>query len=162
MATLLRKLRGMVGIGALWAAVWAPLGLGIATAQLLSSGFGLPPADLVLALLVSGLQNGFAAGFLFSGGLGLVYRHRSFDDIRLGAAGAVGAVAGILVPAGSIAVMAMSGFALIQAWSVFTALAFGGAVGAATAIGSLKVAQAAPETLPPGREAPKALPTHES
>jgi hypothetical protein len=69
---------------------------------LLASGFGPPPLDLLLVLVLSGARNGFLAGFLFAAGLGLLYRSRGFADLRPMGMGIIGAVAGMLLPAGAI------------------------------------------------------------
>lgn len=141
---ILRKLRGMFGIGVFWAVVWAPIGLAMATIQLFTSGFGLPTAALAVGVLKSGLMNGFATGFLFSGGLSLVYRRRSFADIRPSVIAGIGALAGAIPPLGVMSVtLAWSAFSIPLA-AIVMAIGFGGSLGAATALGALKLAQAAP------------------
>jgi hypothetical protein len=119
----------------------------MATVQLLSSGFGLPPVELAVGLLTSGLMNGFATGFLFSGGLSLVYRRRSFADIRPSVIAGIGALAGMIPP--------LAAMSLTLAWTAFSipllaivmAIGFGGSLGAATALGALKLAQSAPASI---------------
>ena len=144
---ILRKLRGMFGIGVFWAVVWAPIGLAMATIQLLSSGFGLPPVELAVGLLMSGLMNGFATGFLFSGGLGFVYRRRSFADIRPSVIAGIGALAGVIPPLGTMSVTLAWGAFSIPLVAIMIAIGFGGSLGAATALGALKLAQAAPDSV---------------
>jgi hypothetical protein len=153
---IFRRLRAMVGLGALWALVWTPIGLGITLIQFLTSGFGLPPAELIVALAVSGARNGFLAGFLFAGGLGIAYRGRGFADLSPKAFAAIGAVAGMLLPAGTMLSLALSGW-VPPVWAMTGIVAFGGGLGAATAVASLKLAQAAPTEIgaaasPPGLE----------
>ena len=147
MKGLLRRLRAMIGLGVAWAVVWTPIGIGMSVAQWLAGGFGLPPLELVATLVLSGVKNGFIAGFLFSGGLGLVCRNRTFDQLRPEVVCAIGAVAGTLLPAATMVSVAMAGYFVPPPIAIALALGFGGALGAATAIGSLKVAQAAPAEL---------------
>ena len=146
---IFRRLRGMVGLGVLWALVWTPIGLGVTLVQFLVSGYGLPPGGLLAALVVSGARNGFLAGFLFAGGLGVAYRGRGFADLTPGALAVIGAAAGMLLPAGTMVSVALSGFPL-PAWIMAGIVAFGGGLGAATGVASLKLAQAAPPEVTAG------------
>lgn len=150
MKRLLRRLRGMFGLGGFWAAIWAPIGAGIFVIQSLARGSGVPPWDVLVPLLFAGARNGFLGGFLFAGGLALAYRSRTFADLRPGVLGAIGAVAGMLLPAGSLISISMKGY-LPLAWPAFALIfGFAGALGAATAVGSLRMAQAAPPELESG------------
>jgi hypothetical protein len=144
MKHLLRRLRGMLGLGATWAVIWTPIGAGIFAIQFLTRGQGFPPLELLVPVLLDGARNGFLGGFLFAAGLGFAYRSRTFADLRPRVIGAIGALAGMLLPAGTMLAAAMSGSIAPPALIVGLALGFGGALGAATAIGSLKLAQAAP------------------
>jgi hypothetical protein len=134
----------MVGLGAVWAVIWTPIGAGIFLLQYLAKGWGLPPWEMLAPILLDGAKNGFLAGFLFAGGLGLAYRSRTFADLRPGVIGAIGAVAGMLLPAATMMAASRNGWFTTPVLAIALALAFGGALGAATAIGSLKMAQAAP------------------
>lgn len=147
MKGLLRKLRGMVGLGVIWAALWTPIGVGIVALQWLVSGYGLPPLDLVALLVVSGAKNGFLAGAVFAGGLGLAYRSRGFADLSPGVLGLLGGAAGMMLPAGAMIATAVTGYFAPSMLTVVMSLGLGGALGAVTAVGSLKMAQAAPREL---------------
>ena len=140
----------MFGLGALWAAIWTPIGAGILVIQSLAGGSGLPPWSLFVPILLAGAKNGFLAGFLFAGGLGLAYRSRTFADLRPGVIGAIGAAAGMLLPAGAMMAASLSDHFAPPALIVALLLGFGGALGAATAVGSLRMAQAAPPELESG------------
>jgi hypothetical protein len=144
----------MFGIGVLWAAIWAPLGLVLTTIQFLAVGVGLPPVNFVVPLLISGLLNGFATGFLFSGALSLLYRRRTFDQIRVPAVGLVGALVGVILPAATILPLVIGQGMLVPIWSLLIAATFSGGLGAATAVGLLKVAQAAPDRLDGASDSP--------
>ena len=144
MKGLLRKLRGMFGLGAVWAVIWTPIGAGIFVIQSLARGWGLPPLDLLVPILLGGAKSGFLAGFLFAGARGFAYRRRAFADLRPGTIGAIGAGAGMLLPTGTMLAASLAGSFAPPAPVIALALGFGGALGAATAIGSLKLAQAAP------------------
>lgn len=150
MKKLLRKLRGMFGLGAIWAVIWTPIGLGIVLVQMRVAGLWPPPQGILLPLTLSGAKNGFLAGFLFAGALGLVYRRRDFAALRAGPMGVIGGLVGMLLPAGTMIATALAGSFVPPPLTVAMALGFGGALGAATAIGSLKLAQAAPTELGAG------------
>ena len=150
MSGWLRRLRGMCGLGALWGALWAPIGVAMTLVQLMLVGYGWPSWSLLGFLLLDGVRNGFIAGFLFAGGLGVAFRDKSFADLRTGAIAAVGALAGVVLPAGSMAGMAAAGYFVPAPITVALTLLFGAGMGAATAVGSLKIAQAAPDRVAPG------------
>jgi hypothetical protein len=66
---LLRRLRGMCGLGAVLAAIWAPIGAGVFAISYLMRGWGVPPLEDFVLILLDGARNGFLGGFLFAGGL---------------------------------------------------------------------------------------------
>jgi len=134
----------MFGLGVVWAAIWTPIGAGIVSVRHLARGLGFPPWSLLVPVLLDGVRNGFLAGFLFGGGLALAYRSRTFADLRPGVIGVIGAVAGMLLPAGTLMSMSMKGYLAGSAPAVLLILGFAGALGAATAVGSLRMARAAP------------------
>lgn len=137
----------MLGLGAIWAVIWTPIGLGIVLTQMRVAGLWPPPEGILLPLALSGARNGFLAGFLFAAGLGLAYRRRDFAELRPAATGLIGAIAGMLLPAFAMVAIARSGSFVPPPLTVAMSLGFGGALGAATAVGSLKLAQAAPSEL---------------
>ncbi|NJD17848.1 MAG: hypothetical protein FIA95_00970, partial [Gemmatimonadetes bacterium] len=89
MNTWLRRLRGAIGMGLAWAAVWLSAGI----ALLFVVGFGA--ADVPFPLGFGFL--GFLAGVTFSGVLGVVERRRRFEEMSLPRFAAWGAVGGLLL-----------------------------------------------------------------
>src|SRR5215475_270927 len=90
MRSLLRRIRGAIGMGVTWAAAWFAVGfvprwvLGI-------------ESDLPFPILFGGL--GFIAGVTFSGLLVLTEGRRRFDQMSLPRFAAWGAVGGLLLSA---------------------------------------------------------------
>jgi hypothetical protein len=88
----MRRLRGAVGMGLVWAAAW--FGAGI----LMLLIFGLHAADVPFPLLWALL--GFIGGVTFSAVLGLVEGRRRFDQMSLPRFTAWGGAGGLLLAVG--------------------------------------------------------------
>ena len=84
----LRRIRGAVGMGLIWAVAWFGFG------PILLAGTSL--ADLLFESAVLGAY-GFVGGIVFSGVLGLVERRRRFDEMSLPRFAAWGALGGLSV-----------------------------------------------------------------
>ena len=104
----LRRIRGAVGMGLVWAAGWALVGILIGVTSNLLPGF---PWDSFFEIFDAPLPMlavpGFVAGALFSIVLGIAGRRRKFDELSLPRFAAWGAVGGLLlslVPATLVAV----------------------------------------------------------
>ena len=69
----LKRIRGMVGMGLIWAAGWSPIGAVIG----LVGGVG------AVALAISWAQIGFMGGVFFCTVLGITEGHRRFDEIQM-------------------------------------------------------------------------------
>lgn len=149
MRRLLRRLRGMLGLGLVWAVVWTPTGAGIFIVQYLATGSGFPPWSLLAPILLTGARDGFLAGFLFAGGMSLAFRNRTVAELRPVPFGVIGALAGMVLPLMAIATAGMAAY-LLTTRVVVAMFGFAGVLGAATAIGSLKLAQAAPPGIEDG------------
>lgn len=140
MKELLRKLRGLAGLGSLWAAIWAPATVAIATVERLVSGFGFPPVAVLIDAALTGLASGFTAGVLFGAGLSLVYRARAFRELRSGPLGVLGVAAGVcLAAAAFVPTMLLTG-ATPPAGAIGLVSAYIVVLGGASAMGTLKLA----------------------
>lgn len=88
----LRRIRGAVGMGLLWALVWAPVGVLI--------GLVVDPDGSMDEMWGAvGAYPGFLGGLAFAVVLGIVGRRRRFEELSLSRFAAWGAVAGLLVGA---------------------------------------------------------------
>jgi cytochrome bd-type quinol oxidase subunit 2 len=98
MKSWLKRIRGALGMGVVWAAAWAVGGVAMAASTLLVPGladtsfartFDAPAPALAVP--------GFVAGVLFSIVLGIAARRRRFDELSLARFTALGAVGGLLL-----------------------------------------------------------------
>jgi peptidoglycan/LPS O-acetylase OafA/YrhL len=86
-----RRLRGVVGMGLVWAVVWAVVGGGIMEAFVDPRGEILDMWPQVLGIA------GFLGGAAFSVAFGIAARRRSFEELSLARFSALGALAGVVV-----------------------------------------------------------------
>jgi hypothetical protein len=128
MRTWLRRIRGAIGMGVMWAAAWSAVG------SVPRWVFGVntdAPLPLVFGLF------GFIAGVVFSAVLALTERRRRFDQMSLPRFAGWGAMSGLLLSA-------LFAKALSLGWGDVLALAPTLAVASAVcASGSLALAQRA-------------------
>jgi hypothetical protein len=137
MGKWLRRIRGAIGMGIIWAAAWSAVGF------VPRWVFGAD-SDLPFPLLFGGL--GFIAGITFSGLLVLTQGRRRFDQMSLPRFAAWGAVGGLLLSALFVR-GAHLGWGEVLAISTTFAVA-----SAACASGSLALARrAVPRELPYSR-----------
>lgn len=88
----LRRIRGAIGMGLLWAALWAPVGVLI--------GMIVDPDGSMDEMWVAvGAYPGFLGGVVFSVVLGIAARRRRLDELSISRVAAWGALAGVLVGA---------------------------------------------------------------
>ena len=85
----LRRIRGAIGMGLIWATTW--FGAGLILLLVVGVGAADVPFPLFFGLL------GFLAGVTFSGILGIVEGRRSFDQMSLPRFAAWGGVGGFLL-----------------------------------------------------------------
>jgi len=107
MTRWLRRIRGAVGMGLIWAAGWALGGVLIEVASRLLPGFLWGFFEVFDAPSPALAIPGFVGGVLFSAVLGIAARRRRFDELSLPRFTALGAVGGLLlslVPAAMVAV----------------------------------------------------------
>ena len=123
----LRRIRGAVGMGLIWATAW--FGAGLILLLVVGAGAADVPFPLFFALL------GFLAGVTFSGILGIVEGRRRFDQMSLPRFAAWGGVGGFLLSV--VLAIALGGDAFPVLGPVF-ALS-----GAGCAAGSLALARMA-------------------
>lgn len=121
MSTWLRRLRGAIGMGLAWAAVW--FGAGIALLFVVGFGAADVPFPLGFGFL------GFLAGVTFSGVLGVVERRRRFEEMSLPRFAAWGAVAGVLLSAIFVPLAALGAGGFLVLAPIFAAASAGCAAG---------------------------------
>jgi hypothetical protein len=88
----LRRIRGAVLMGLIWAAVWAPVAV-------LMGMIVDPDGSMDEMWVMVGAYPGFLGGVVFSAVLGIAAGRRRLDELSLPRVGAWGAVAGLLVGA---------------------------------------------------------------
>ena len=123
MAGWLRRIRGAIGMGLVWAGGWAVVGLAIGVASVLVPGL---PWDRFFEVFDAPLPAlgvpGFFGGVLFSVVLGVAGRRRRFDQLslpRFAAWGALGGVLLALLPAALVAVgLATLGSPEVTVWQL--------------------------------------------
>src|SRR5262245_61158805 len=99
MRNLLRRLRGMLGLGAAWALGWVPVGALFGRWMFLTWPF---PFDLSLTdSVIAGAKifgaMGFAGGGIFSGALRLSEGRRNFEQLAIPRFAGLGAVGGFVL-----------------------------------------------------------------
>lgn len=138
MKSWLQRVRGAIGIGATWAAGWAPIGAitGWATATL----FGFPPSEVATNYAAMFGVLGLMGGTIFSIVLRLAEGRRSFDQLSLPRFVVWGALGGLVL--GGIAVSAsLLGAGVTTLGAVIVGAA--SLLGASSAAGTLVLARAA-------------------
>lgn len=144
---LRRVLRGVLGTAAAWGLAWIPLTLvtwGIAA--LFGSG---PPLEYWGPMIAFAAARGAMSGAGFATVLALAGRRRTFESLQMRDMVRWGAVGGILAPAVSLGVMALTTTAVIPALSFGLGLGFASVLGAVCAAGTLWIARRAPELTTP-------------
>jgi hypothetical protein len=140
MQNWLQRVRGAIGIGATWAAGWAPIGAvtGWVTATLLD----FPPSVVAANYAAMFGVLGFVGGTIFSTVLRLADGHRSFEQLSLPRFVGWGALGGLVL--GGLAVSAsLLGAGLTALGAVIVGATT--MLGAGSAAGTLVVARAAGE-----------------
>ena len=125
----LRRIRGAIGMGLTWAAVWGGAGTIVMLGFLLRTG-SRPDAPFPFMFAAAGL----VAGLLFSVVLGLAEGGRQFDQMSLRRFAAWGAAGGFMLAAAFVLAVSLTGNAgflwnLVVIGPVFAAAAAGSAAG---------------------------------
>ncbi len=147
MRPILRKLRGALGTAVTWAVGWAVSGLVLFSLPLWLWGNRGFFWDTLRPLTVLAAFSGFTIGMVFSVVLGTVHRRRRLSELRPLRMALWGAGAGVLVPLALIGIGAAGGVG-VRPEAVAAVLLCLGGLGAVTAGGTIKLAQAADRELP--------------
>lgn len=129
MKTWVRRIRGALGIGLTWGAVWGLAGNLVMVGFLLKTG-SRPDAPFPIMFGAFG----FVAGVVFSGVLGLVEGRRRFGQMSLRRFAAWGAIGGLVLAATVVLAVSLGGDPaflenLLVVGPVFAAAAAGSAAG---------------------------------
>ncbi len=123
-----QHVRGVIGMGLTWAAVWGGAGamLGVVAAVL-----GLDPAGVITTSAIIGAIAGFMAGATFSTVLGITEGRRRFDEMSLPRFAFWGALGGLLLSGSLTATATLSSgtLTIVLAYGGFPLLAAGCAAG---------------------------------
>jgi hypothetical protein len=98
MNTVLRKLRGALGIGLSWAAIWAIFGLSIGFAVLYFDPASIDQGEDPVSMARLLATVGFICGTIFSGVFAFAERNTALRDMSLWRAAFWGALGGIALP----------------------------------------------------------------
>jgi len=145
MTSWLRRIRGAVGMGIVWAITWALGGMLIAASSLIIPGFPTETLTRIFDAPAPALAiPGFIGGVLFSVVLGVAARRRRFDELSLRAVAGWGAIGGLLLSLVPVA-MGSVGLATINirdplAWQVAVSLLLT-VLSGASAAGALTLAR---------------------
>lgn len=142
MTEFVRRLRGAIGTAMTWAIGWAILAFAGASTAYLFTGDRVHFWGTVFPLsLLAGLS-GLIGGMVFSLALGVAYRHRRLGDLSALRMAVWGAGAAVLVPLGVLGA-GMVAQVPMESGVVLAAILGLGALGGATAGGTIKLAQLA-------------------
>lgn len=129
MNSLLRRIRGAIGMGLTWAVSWGLVGFVIELVQEIVPGWNGAIVDIwPMALAVPA----FIGGVVFSGTLMIAGRRRRFDEISMPAFAAWGVVGGLLLSGLLVTAAGLSTSSLIAAGVV--TLLCGGSAAASLAV----------------------------
>lgn len=138
-----RKVRAILGMGAVWALGWVPLGVVTVLALSLANG-AWPSGRLLLEVVRQGAISGALSGMLFGTLLALTERRHTVAQLSARRVSALGVLSG-MVPTSLIVVAMMLRFpndAMVPLLARVMAIC--GAIGAASAGGVLYLARRAP------------------
>jgi hypothetical protein len=98
MGTLLRRLRGALGIGLSWAVIWALFGLSIGFAILYFDPASIDQGEDPVSMAGILATVGFFCGTIFAGVLAFAERRTALRDMSLWRAAFWGALGGVALP----------------------------------------------------------------
>lgn len=134
MEKVLRRVRGAIGMGLIWAVAWGFAGSLVTLGFVINTG-SRPDAPFPIMFGMFG----FVAGVLFSGVLGLVEGRRRFEEMSLRRFAMWGALGGIALATTFVLALSIGNPAFLQ-YLLVLAPAFGAAA-AGSAAGSLALAR---------------------
>lgn len=136
---MLRRLRSALVIGVLWGIAWLILGIVV---DALVRWFGLPPRTFDFLLLGIWTGLGIASGTTFAGLLARLERNRTVETLAFRRLVLWGVLAGAGIPIlFATIVLALAAPDLHLARSDFVVFTVLGAIGAATAVGTIVIAK---------------------
>lgn len=138
----LRRIRGAVGTGLIWAVAWAPIGL-------LIGMIVDPDGAMDEPWIAVGTLPGFIGGVIFSVVLGIAARRRRFDQLSMSRFSTWGAAAGLLV---GVLSFLDSVNPQLPTWFPFVVIGSITAMSAVSAAGSLALARMAEKHALPASE----------
>ncbi len=166
MRSILRKLRGALGTALTWAVVWAVGGLALATLVYMTTDAIVvlgPFGEVARGVAFRFGLFGLVGGALFSGALAIIHGRRTLGELKPAWVGLWGGLAGVLVATGVVgSVFATGAIPFSLDSSIVLAVSMMGGVGAATAVGSIMLAQKGTKEIEtsdptPAIEAPRPL-----
>lgn len=146
MRGILRKLRGALGTAVTWALGWGLGAFALVSVGFLLFGKGVFFWDTVRPITILAGLSGFIGGTVFSTALATIHARRRISELSPLRMALWGAGAGLLVPLGVLGVSLVAGVPLHA--DVVAGMVVGiGGLGAATAAGTVKLAQASDRAL---------------
>ena len=142
----LKRVRGALVMGALWAVVWAPLGVLIGMIVDRDGSMDEP-------WILLGAYPGFIGGVIFSIVLAIAARRRRFHELSPRRFAGWGALAGLLV--GVLPFLLGTPSSTLPVWLPFVFIAAVTLLGAASAAGSLALARMGETRSPADVDAPE-------
>lgn len=98
MTTLLRRLRGALGVGATWAALWVACGLGLVGIISIFRPGDIDPGEGLGTMIPVFATVGFLSGLGFAGLLWLAERRRTLPRLSLGRVAVWGMLGSAAIP----------------------------------------------------------------
>ena len=149
MRPILNKLRGALGIALTWAVAWAVAGVALVAVIYVSADpwpDALPFWEFARSSVFRFGLYGLMSGALFSGALATIHRRRTLGELKPAWVGLWGGLAGFLISIGVLGVAFATG-GIPSSPEPVRAIALGastiiyGGIGAATAVGTIMLAQ---------------------
>lgn len=138
----LRKIRGALGTGLVWALAWVLGTLALLGVSVLIPDGGPQMWSLLPLRIVVAATIGFVNGVMFSVVFSVANRRRRLSEIEPARAGVLGLAAGIMFPAVLLGAGGVTG-APVPVGALVMSLVTGGGLGMATAAGSVRIAKSA-------------------
>lgn len=139
---LLRRLRGVIGNGLVWATAWVLGRLVLTGVAVLMPGASAPVWRLFPLMVMANATVGFINGVMFSVVFSLLNRRRTLSEIQSGRTAWLGLGVGVALPGALLAVAAALNV-VAPIGSLLMSMVFGGCLGTTTAVGSVRLARSA-------------------
>lgn len=142
---ILRRLRGIVGTGLIWAVGWAGINLGLGVAVIL---MGTPLGNLS-PIVLAGIIQGFFAGSAFAVILSITERRHALDELSLQRVALWGGIGGMILLLPAIPFLVPIGSPMN---TILVPLVIDGLIGAGFASGSVALARRGDKELTEGED----------